>query len=156
MNEAHGRSAGPSSRYTVLAANVAKVAKNLQQRDIEPSERQLMTRAADLVGKIIEGSLFLENRDARGLSNARESLFTVDHAISALKGLTLDPEYSKQLTRIFEDYERDLRLLASGAKIAPIRLTSIRNFFAALGDLFYQDVADSAFTAPRTEPQRNG
>jgi hypothetical protein len=154
MNETPGRSAGPSSRYTVLATNVAKVAKSLQNRDIAPPERVLMERAAELVAKIIEGSLFVERADARGLSNARESLFTVDHAISALKRLTLDPEQAKHLTNIFEQYERDLRTLAAGQKIAAPQLNGIRVFFGVLGDLFYQDVADTALSAPHVESQR--
>jgi len=154
MHETPGRTAGPSSRYAVLATNVAKVAKHLPGREIAPPERLLMQRAADLVAKIIAGSLFVEKRDAQGLSNARENLFTVDHAISALKQLTLDPDDAKHLTRVFEQFERDLRVLAAGNKIDAIHLNSIKEFFAVLGDLFYQDVADSALGGPHAERSR--
>ena len=148
-----GRSLGPSSRYTVLALNVAKLARQLQNRDVAPAETHVLTRAADFVGKIIEGSLFVEGRDAHCLSNARESLFTVDHAISALRSLTLDAEQAKQLTQIFQQYESDLRTLANGQKIAADHLTSIRNFFDALAELFYSDVVEST-SAPHVDVHR--
>jgi hypothetical protein len=148
MHETPGRSVGPSSRYTVLALNVAKLARRLETRDVEPIEGQVLNRAADFVAGIIQGSLFVEGRGTSGLSNARESLFTVDHAIAALEQLTLEPEQAKHLTTIFQEYETDLRSLASGKKIAKERLAALREFFDALAALFYQDVADSAFGGP--------
>lgn len=152
MNETLGRSVGPSSRYTVLALNVAKLARSLPNRTVEPIEAKLLIRAAEFVKKIIEGSLFVEGRDAHCLTNARESLFTVDHAISALRQLKIDPE-AKQLTEIFKDYEKDLRALAAGEQIEANRVASIRNFFDALASRFYRDVADSAFTPQMGVPR---
>jgi hypothetical protein len=70
-----------------------------------------------------------------------------------LQQLTLDPEQAKHFTKIFQDYEGDLRALAAGQKIATSRVTSIRNFFDALAENFYRDVANSTF-APQIDSHR--
>lgn len=142
MTGSVARSVGPSSRYTVLAANVSKTLNALQERAIIEVEQRLIERAADLLHNIVQGSQFVEHKDAQALSNPSENLFTVSHALAALSSLGQSGEFAEHVTKTFEDLETDLHRLARGERLPNERLQSIARFFDALCSYFYRDVAD--------------
>jgi hypothetical protein len=142
MNGSVADSVGPSARYTILAANVSKTLNAVQSRQLTDVEQRLMERAADLLLNIVQGSQFVEQRNAHALSNPSENLFTVSHALAALHTLGERGEVPEQVTNTFEDLEKDLRKLAHGEKPSMERLLMIGRFFDALRSFFYRDVAD--------------
>ena len=144
MNGLHERSVGPSSRYTVLANNVSIVLSAMDMERIGDAEQRLMDRAADLLRNIVQGSKFVERKDAHALANPSETLFTVGHAISALQSLDKSDVHAKHVTKTFEEFEQDLRSLSKGESITASRMAAIAKFFDALGSLFYRDIADTA------------
>lgn len=145
MNGASARAIGPSSRYALLANNVSIVLSNLNRENVSEADKQLMERAANLLRNIVQGSKFVERKDAHALSNPTENLFTVSHGIQALQSLAKDSgENVKQITKTFEDYEGDLRRLSGGEVIARDRVDAIANFFDVLGSLFYSEIAEAA------------
>jgi hypothetical protein len=144
MSGSVARAIGPSSRYTVLSANASKTLHALKQREINKVEQLLLERAADLLRNIVQGSQFVERKDAHALSNPSESLFTVSHALTALSSLGEGGELADQITNVFEEFETDLRRIAQGERLPDERLTLIAQFFDALRSLFYQDVAEVA------------
>ena len=109
MDRASAASVGASSRYAVLAANVSKVISVSSGRILEPAEKKLMDRAAELLDKIVQGSQFIEHREAHALSKPRENLFAFDHAISALRKVDLSHDAEVELTKIFGLLQQDLR-----------------------------------------------
>jgi hypothetical protein len=140
------RSIGPSSRYTVLANNVSIVLASLDPNNISEPQQRLLERAADLLRKMVQGSMFVERKDARALSNPSENLFTVSHAINALQAIAKKGEQPTPVTETFERFEGDLRRIASREPIDPSRIEAVANFFSALGSLFYSDIADTVAT----------
>jgi hypothetical protein len=147
MTGSVARALGPSSRYTVLAANVAKTLNALQAREVSEAEKRLLERAAELLSNIVQGSQFVERKDAHALSNPSENLFTVRHALAALSSLGKTGEYAEEITNTFEELEADLRRLTQGERLPKDSLESMRMFFDALCSFFYRDVADSAAPA---------
>lgn len=137
------RSIGPSSRYTVLANNVSIVLATLDQNNITEPQQRLLERAADLLRKMVQGSMFVERKDAHALSNPSENLFTVSHAIHALQAIAKKGEEATPVTETFERFEGDLRRIAQLEVIDAARVESIAKFFSALGSLFYGDIADT-------------
>jgi hypothetical protein len=111
---------------------------------IGEAEQRLMDRAANLLRNIVQGSKFVERKDAHALSKPSENLFTVGHAISALQSLDKADFQTQQVTKTFEEFERDLRILSKGESITMARMAAIAKFFDALGSLFYRDIADTA------------
>jgi hypothetical protein len=154
MDRASAVPVGTSSRYAVLAANVSKVVVASSGRTLEPAEKKLMDRAADLLGKIVEGSQFIEHSEAHALSKPRENLFAFDHAISALRKVDISRDAEIELTKIFGLLQQDLHRLASDEDIEGARRIVIRAFFDALGELFYRDIADSSVMMQETDFER--
>lgn len=158
MSSASGRAVGPSARYTLLANNVSIVLSRFSRNDLNPADQQLLERAANLLKNIVQGSKFVELKDAHALSNPSENLFTVSHGIQALQNLAKTKgEYVTQLTKTFEDYEGDLRRLAKGEKVQDERVKAIASFFDVLGSLFYSDIAEAAVSRRQTafeQPER--
>jgi hypothetical protein len=145
MNRTSAHAVGPSSRYTLLANNVSIVLSNLHQNNINEADRQLMERAANLLRNIVQGSKFVELKDAHALSNPTDNLFTVGHAIQALQNLAKTKgEHVKQVTQVFEAFEGDLRRLSTGEVIDRDRVDAIAKFFDVLGSLFYSDIAQAS------------
>jgi hypothetical protein len=154
MDRASAASVGASSRYAVLAANVSKVISVSSGRTLEPAEKKLMDRAAELLDKIVQGSQFIEHREAHALSKPRENLFAFDHAISALRKVDLSHDAEVELTKIFGLLQQDLRRLARDENVEEGRRFAIRHFFDALGELFYRDIADSSVTIRESNFER--
>ena len=148
MNGSSMYSLGPSSKYTVLSNNVSIILSKLDPGNISQAERRLMERAADLLKNIVQGSKFVERKDAGALSNPSENLFTVGHAIQALQFIAADQQL-KHITKTFGDFERDLRRLSRAEDVGKVRIQAIAQFFDALGRLFFEDVARSA--SPRRQ-----
>lgn len=145
MNVSSARAIGPSSRYTLLANNVSIVLSDFHPNNISEADQQLMERAANLLRNIVQGSKFVERKEAHALSNPTENLFTVSHGIQALQNLAkLKGEQIKQVTKIFEDYEGDLRRLSHGEVVDHDRVDAVAKFFDVLGSLFYSDIAEAA------------
>jgi hypothetical protein len=154
MDRASAASVGASSRYAVLASNVSKVISVSSGRILDPAEKKLMDRAAELLDKIVQGSQFIEHKEAHALSKPRESLFAFDHAISALRKVDLSDDAQLGLTNIFGLLEQDLRRLARDENVEEPRRFVIRLFFDALGELFYRDIADSSVTIEESNFRR--
>jgi hypothetical protein len=145
MNGSSAHAIGPSSRYTLLANNVSIVLSNLDLNRLNEADQQLLERAADLLRNIVQGSKFVERKDAHALSKPTENLFTVSHGIQALQNLAkMKGEHVEQITTTFEDYEGDLRRLSNREPIDRERIEAIARFFDVLGSLFYSDIAEAA------------
>jgi hypothetical protein len=144
------RSIGPSSRYTVLANNVSIVLTTLDPNSITEPQQRLLERAADLLRKMVQGSMFVERKDAHALSNPSENLFTVSHAISALQAIAQKGDEPTPVTETFELFEGDLRRMAKREPIDRARIELVARFFSELGSLFYADIADTV--APKRQP----
>lgn len=155
MDRASAASVGASSRYAVLASNVSKVISVSSGRILDPAEKKLMDRAAELLDKIVQGSQFIEHKEAHALSKPRENLFAFDHAISALRKVDLSDDAQAGLTNIFGMLEQDLRRLARDESVEEPRRFVIRLFFDALGELFYRDIADSSVTIEESNFKRS-
>jgi hypothetical protein len=95
---------------------------------------------------MVQGSKFVERQDAHALSNPTESLFTVSHALNALRSLAKKGEQPTPVTETFERYEEDLRRIARRESIEQPRVEAIATFFSVLGSLFYSDIADTVVT----------
>ena len=151
MNGASARAVGPSARYTLLANNVSIVLSRFGRDVLNQADQQLLERAADLLKSIVQGSKFVELRDAHALSNPSENLFTVSHGIQALQNLAKTKgEHVTQITKTFEDYEGDLRRLAKGEGVEHERVDAIASFFDVLGSLFYSDIAEASISRRQT------
>jgi hypothetical protein len=155
MNGSSASAIGPSSRYTLLANNVSIVLSSLYQTTVSEADKQLMERAANLLRNIVQGSKFVELKDAHALSNPTENLFTVSHGIQALQNLAkIKGDQVKQITKTFEEYEGDLRRLSNGEVIDRDRVDAIAKFFDVLGSLFYSDIAEAAISRRRAVFER--
>lgn len=154
MDKASAASVGASSRYAVLAANASKVISASSKRELEPVEKKLLHRAAELLDKIVQGSQFIEHREAHVLSDPRENLFAFEHAMSAIRRMDLTSNSEGGLTSIFTMLQADLRRLSNGERIEEGSRTAIRGFFDALGDLFYRDIADISVTIQESDFER--
>lgn len=140
------RSIGPSSRYTVLANNVSILLATVDPERITEPQQRLLERAADLLRKMVQGSKFVERQEAHALSNPSESLFTVSHALNALRDIAKKGTDPTPVTETFERYERDLRRIAQHESIDREQIDAVASFFSALGSLFYSDIADTVAT----------
>jgi len=150
MDRTSAAAVGESSRYAILAANVSKVISTSSGRTLDPVEIKLMERAAELLDKIVQGSQFIEHNEAYVLSDPRENLFTFDHAISALQRANLS-ENKSGLTDIFALIKDDLHRIATNSEIEESRRLVVRQFFEALCELFYRDIADSSVSIQESE-----
>ncbi len=140
------RSIGPSSRYTVLANNVSILLATLDPAHITEPQQRLLERAADLLRNMVQGSKFVGRQDAHALSNPSESLFTVSHALNALRAIAQKGAEPTPVTQTFEMYEQDLRRIAQRESIDRTQIDAVASFFSALGSLFYSDIADTVTT----------
>jgi len=154
MNQSSVVSAGASSRYAVLAANVSQVISNSSGRVLEPAEKKLLDRASDLVDKIVQGSRFIELSESHALSKPQENLFAFDHAISALNDFGLSPEVEKELTKFFEALKQTIHKIANNERVDEADKDLVKRFFNALCDLFYREVANSAFKGAESDFER--
>jgi hypothetical protein len=151
MDRTSAAAVGESSRYAILAANVSKVISTSSGRTLDPVEIKLMERAAELLDKIVQGSQFIEHNEAYVLSDPRENLFTFDHAISALQRANLSENNKSGLTDIFALIKDDLHRIATSSEIEESRRLVVRQFFEALCELFYRDIADSSVSIQESE-----
>jgi hypothetical protein len=150
MDRTSAAAVGDSSRYAILAANVSRVISNSSGRTLDPLETKVMERAAELLDKIVQGSKFIEYKEAYALSDPRENLFTFEHAISALNRVNLR-QNNAGLTDVFALLKDDLNRMASNNDVGESRRIAITKFFEVLGDLFYRDIADSSVSIQDSE-----
>jgi hypothetical protein len=151
MDKFSASSVGTSSRYAVLAANVSRVIAISEGRDLQPGEEKLFRRAGDLLDKIVQGSKFVEQKEAHVLSDPRENFLAFDHAMSALHQVDLESASEGGLTKIFGRLKDELDNIVNQKELETTDRVSVGRFFDALADLFYRDVANSSIGNHQTE-----
>ena len=130
-----------ASRNSMLTAKVCQVLSSYRRRKhLDPQEAAVLTRAAELLLKILRGSLLIENRPAEldGLSPSPTGLHEYIQALSALPDISKDAN----LTNVFMAYRKDITALAQGQHLEERALNSLEQFFDSLSERFLDDFKD--------------
>ena len=136
-----------ASANAMLTARTSKAISGfIRGHGLNDRSQELVTRAAEFLARIAQGSLLVEGRQAAsGFAPSHESLRETDRALSALQALNLVSQ-NASFAEVFLSYRERLLRLASGQQVDAEDLKNLRQFFSALS-LFF----DSDLTRPLSE-----
>lgn len=129
-----------TSANAMLTARASKAIGSLiGGREIDNRQQAIIRRAADLLERVVEGSLLIEDKQISGLAPSHRGLLEYDHALSALRALNLAAQLHG-FTNVFVGYRDQLLSLAGGTVLSAGDLDKLKQFVSALSDLFYADL----------------
>jgi hypothetical protein len=108
-------------------------------RDVSDVQAAILRRAAELVGKMVEGSVLVENRHVSGFAPTHRGLEEYARAMTALRALNRVTSDAKP-TDLFLEYRKRLLDAADRKHVPASQLEDLKAFFSALGDYFHSDV----------------
>lgn len=135
-----------ASANAMLTARTSKVISGfIRGHALDQRGQHVVTRAADFLTGIVEGSLLVEGKQLAGFAPSHENLREYDRALSVLQVLNVVSK-DASFADLFLSYRDWLLRLAGGQPVADEELTSLRQFFSALSAFF-----DSDLTRPLSE-----
>lgn len=150
MTATHGTDLGQTSSNAMLTAKASKAVTAIAAtHQVVPRQAAVLVRAAELFGRIVEGSLFIENREEAGFAPSHVGLAEYERAISAARTLNLVSQ-DRDLTEMFVGYRSILISLSQGADVPQARVTEVKQFLSTLSDFFYSDLV-RPFTENRAD-----
>lgn len=111
--------------YTVLGAAS-------RGRQLNTVQINILGRAAELVKRMVEGSLLVSRRTVTGFSPSYRGLEEYARALSALRALNRSSEGPE----VFVQYRDQLLSVAKGEKLTEQELDDLKLFFSALSNYF--------------------
>lgn len=135
---------GQTTANAMLTTKASKVLSTLvASRPIDSRQAAVLHRAAGLIERIVEGSLFIENKgEAAGLAPSHIGLAEYERAISAARTLNLVGD-DRDLTELFMGYRSTLVSLSEGKPVSTEPVAELRRFMLALSEFFYSDLMRS-------------
>ena len=143
-----------ASRNALLTAKLSKTLRVLSKTGVvDERGKHAAERGAALLGRIIQGSLVLENdRPAQGgLSPSSEGLREYGIALSALDRLNSPTSGETRTTEILLKYRDQLLTLAQAGPLDAPSIDELDKFFTTLNTVFYSEV-QQPITSTRQEP----
>jgi hypothetical protein len=135
-----------ASANAMLTARTSKVISGfIRGHVLDQRSQVVVTRAAEFLAGIVQGSLLVEGKQHVGFAPSHENLREYDRALSALQALNLVSQ-DASFADLFMSYRERLLRLAGGQAVAEEELKSLRQFFSALSSFF-----DSDLTRPPSE-----
>jgi hypothetical protein len=125
---------GQDTAYAVLTTRASKVLSTyLSNHTVNRQEADVLVRAAALLGRIVEGSLLVENRTIAGFAASHVGLAEYQRALSAAETLNL-LSHNRSVTDILVTYRTALLQVAEGKPGSEVE--GAKQFFAALSSYF--------------------
>ena len=135
-----------ASANAMLTARTSKVISGfIRGHALDQRSQVVVTRAAEFLAGIVQGSLLVEGKQHVGFAPSHENLREYDRALSALQALNLVSQ-DASFADLFMSYRERLLRLAGGHAVDEEELKSLRQFFSALSSFF-----DSDLTRPPSE-----
>jgi hypothetical protein len=130
---------GQACANAMLTTKTSKVlSAAIHGHEIAPQQLEVLRRAAQLVSRIVEGSLLIDGRQVTGFSASHRGLEEYERALSALRVLRL---LSSDFTDLFVGYRQSLLSVADRQSVPAEDLIALKRFFGALSEFFYSDLA---------------
>jgi hypothetical protein len=135
-----------ASANAMLTARTSKVISGcIRGHALDQRGQHVVSRAADFLAGIVEGSLLVDGKQLAGFAPSHENLREYDRALSALQVLNVVSK-DASFADLFLSYRDGLLRLAGGQPVANEELANLRQFFSALSAFF-----DSDLTRPLSE-----
>ncbi len=134
------RNIGQNSADAVLTAKAAKVLRLfISSRTLGDKEIAVLSRTASLLGRIVQGSLFVENRKVAGFAPSHVGLAEYERALTAAEKLDLLTR-DNSVTDLFVTYQSTLVAVAGRSEVPQPKLTELKTFLSALSRYFSADL----------------
>src|SRR5258708_25198654 len=143
-----------ASSNALLTAKLSKTLRILSKTGVvDDRGKHAAERGAALLGRIIQGSLVLENDHLAqgGLSASSEGLRDYGKALSALDRLSSPGLQGARTTDILLKYREQLLTLAQAGHLDTPAIDELDKFFTTLNTVFYSEV-QQPITSTRQEP----
>jgi hypothetical protein len=136
----HRTDSSQTSANAMLTAKASKVlARFSAAHGLDDRQLAVLRRAGELLGRIVAGSLLIENRQLAGVAASHVGLAEYERAISAARTLNLLSQ-DRDLSALFDGYRGSIMRLTEGNDVAPPRVNELTDFLAALSEYFYSDL----------------
>ena len=133
-----------TSANAILMARTSKVISGLIRGALmDERSQRVVTRAADFLTRIVEGSLLVEDKQVQGFAPSHENLREYVRALSALQSLKLVSQDGSSAD-MFVRYRERLLQLTTGEHVSDDELQKLRRFFGALSSFFFSDLTRPA------------
>jgi len=119
-----------------------------KKKSLEQSERKILSRAKDLISKIIEGARVIEDKGFESAFPIEECISTYGFALQTMKKLKLYEE-AQDSTLFFEDLYNKLDKVGSTGKSGN-ELSFLKDFFRALQDSFSGEIYRRDYQPPKS------
>lgn len=134
-----------ASQNAVLASKLSKVLHRVANGEtIDERERSALDRGAELIRRIVVGSLLIEKQEAR-LAGQPASQADVRMFSKALEAVS-EPESARShdWSNLFVEYENAVRQLATSTTVKPNLVAELQSFFESLSELLFADVLETS------------
>ena len=142
----------PSFSSILLISKLIKVLQMIEKKQsLNQSERNIISRAKDLISKIIKGARVIEDKGLENVSTTlpiEECISTYGFALRTMKKLNLYEE-AQDSTLFFEDLYNKLDKVESTGETGN-ELSLLKNFFRALGDSFSGEIYRRDYQPPKS------
>lgn len=134
-----------ASRNAMLSAKVSKALRKANRGlQLDETDRRILSRSAELLTLILQGSALIERTQCQGLVPSANGLAAFGRAMTALQTLNLAAKADVRFTDLFATYRESVSKLAAGKMLPAEETNTLRLFFSTLADLFQQDVRTTA------------
>jgi hypothetical protein len=133
-----------ASQSAVLASKLSKVLQRVAiGESIDERERSALARGAELIRRILLGSLLIEKQDARfaGQPASQADVRMFSKALEAIS----DKEGTRpnDWSELFRGYESAVRQIADSTSVNQQVIGDLRAFFESLSELLFADVLET-------------
>ena len=139
----------PTFSNILLITKLIKVLQQIEKKQpLTHTERDIISRAKNLVSKIIEGAKVIEDKGSENAFPIEECISTFGYALRTMEKLNLYEE-AQDSTFFFENLIEKLDRAESLGE-SDNELNSLKNFFRALGDSFSGEMYQREYQSPKT------
>jgi hypothetical protein len=131
--------------YTALSA----ASRGCALTDVQA---RVLLRAAELLGRMVEGWVLVAQQGVRGFSPSYRGLEEYTRAMPVLRALASSSGNTPKFVR----YRVDLKRLVEGKRLATRELAELKDLFAALSDHFDSDCSTIVASSPEEIPDLEG
>lgn len=142
---------GQTFKYVILTTKVVQVLQKFEKNNkLEDREEKILARGAELIEKIIEGSLLVDGAKFNNLSPIQEGLSAYGYALSTIESLNLLNKV-EGFTDFFKDLLAQLKNIKCEEKERIEKISFLKKFFLALGNSFRSDILQERYTTSDEE-----
>ena len=139
----------PSFSNILLISKLIKVLQMIEKKQsLNQTERNILSRAKELISKILEGARVIEDKGCENAFPIEECISTYGFALRTMKKLNLYEE-AQDSTLFFENLLNKLGKVESFGESGN-ELTLLKNFFRALGDSFSGEIYRREYQPPKS------